>query len=279
MIKLEQVAKLKVSAASGCVIVNDAVHVVADDDVSLHVYGLDGSGRGSLRLLPDEMPSDEKDRKKRKPDFEALTALPGGRLLAIGSGSTSARERAIEVSSWGPGWGERTKVIDAGPLFTRLRSEFSELNIEGCAVHDGALWLAQRGNGAKRENGLIRLKLDASMLLSRSSVVGISRITLEELDGVPLSITDLCVGPGGVLHFSAAAEDTDDPYLDGECTGSVIGAFEFVDGQPRVAWTRKLDQVVKIEGLAWHRDDQFLLVADADDPTIQAPLFRARLKL
>lgn len=268
MITLEPIAKLTVSAASGCVIVDDVVHVVADDDVSLCSYSLDGTPRGVVRLFDDVMPAEAKARKKVKPDLEALTLLPNGKLLAIGSGSSDVRNRAVVIS------GTLKSIVDASALFARLSSEISELNIEGVAVHDGMLVLAQRGNGAKRENALIRLKLSEE-LLSPGSLISIERIQLGELDGVPLSITDLAVGPGGVLHFSAAAEDTDDPYLDGECAGSVIGAFE--PGTTRVAWTRPISEVVKIEGLAWHRDADWYLVADADDPTVRAPLFRTKI--
>jgi hypothetical protein len=36
---------------------------------------------------------------------------------------------------------------------------------------------------------------------------------------------------------------------------------------------------VKIEGLARKSADRWLLVADADDPSVKAPLFAARLPL
>lgn len=60
---------------------------------------------------------------------------------------------------------------------------------------------------------------------------------------------------------------------DGECTGSVIGAIS----SGRVRWTRPISAPVKIEGLAHHEGDAWFLVADADDPDVKAPLFRARL--
>lgn len=273
-IVLEQVATLTVSAASGCVVREGVVAVVADDDASLHRYALDGRPLEVTRLVPDVMPADAKARKKAKPDFEALTVLPDGTWLALGSGSSPSRHRAVVV-------GAEVRVISCSPLFEALSREFSELNLEGLAVHGDHLVLAQRGNGAKRENALVRLKLPAALeelrhgTLSGASVASIERLSFGELEGVPLSVTDLAVGPNGALFFSAAAEDTDDPYLDGECTGSVVGEL---DG-PRVKWSRPIDRVVKIEGLAHAAGDRWLLVADADDPTVKAPLFAARLPL
>jgi len=273
-IALEQIATLTVSAASGCVVRDGVVSVVADDDASLHRYALDGRLLEATRLVPDAMPADAKARKKVKPDFEALTFLPDGTLLALGSGSSPARHRAVTV-------GSAPRVISCTPLFEALAREFSELNLEGLAVHGEHLVAAQRGNGAKRENALIRLRLADALAevhhgeLTARAVASIDRRSFGELDGVPLSVTDLAVGPNGALFFSAAAEDTDDPYLDGECTGSVVGEL---DG-PRVKWSRPIDRVVKIEGLAHEAGDRWLLVADADDPTVKAPLFAAKLPL
>jgi hypothetical protein len=266
MITLERVATLTVSAASGCVVHDGLVHVVADDDASLHSYTLDGALKRALPLFPDAMPADAKARKKVKPDLEALAVLPDGALLAIGSGSSDRRTRAALIH------GDAVTVIDCGALFARLSRDFEQLNIEGLAVQGGQLVLGQRGNGAKRENALIRLDLKRP-LLSAESVMSIERLQLGELEGVPLSLTDLALAPDGSLRFSAAAEDTDDPYLDGDCTGSVVGAL---DGT-RVAWARPVSEVVKIEGLTHHSADAWLLVADADDPAVKAPLFRARL--
>ncbi|MFT3710001.1 MAG: hypothetical protein QM817_20405 [Archangium sp.] len=264
MIKLQRAGTLTVSAASGCVVHEGLLHVVADDDAALHSYTLDGTLRRVLPLFPDVMPADEKARKKVKPDLEALAVLPDGALLAIGSGSTDRRRRAALVRA------DAVQVIDCTALFERLSREFEQLNIEGLAVHRGQLVLGQRGNGAKRENALVRLKLDS--LLRPESIESIERLELPELEGVPLSLTDLALSGDGSLHFSAAAEDTDDPYLDGECTGSVVGAL---DGT-RVLWTRPVSEVVKVEGLTHHSGDQWFLVCDADDPHVKAPLFTAR---
>jgi hypothetical protein len=267
---LLRIASLQVSAASGCVIAGDVAYVVADDDVRLHGYALDGTPRSVTPLFDQLLPSGPPHRKRTKPDLEALTALPDGTLLALGSGSSDRRRRAVVVS---PAFGTTT-ILDAAPLFSALEREFSQLNIEGCAVHEGHLVLGQRGNGSRRENALIRLKL-SSALLSPDSVVSIQPLELGSLQGVPLSITDLAVGPGGVLHFTAAAEDTADPYHDGACAGSVVGAF--AAGTAQVQWTALLSESHKIEGLAHHRGEDWYLVADADDPSVAAPLFRMRM--
>ena len=277
MIALEKVATLAVSAASGCVVYDGRVWVVADDDVSLHSYSRDGAPLAVVPLFPDAMPADEKARKKVKPDLEALTALPDGSLLAIGSGSSERRRRAawVQLGAQGP----RVSEIDCSLLFARLSREFEQLNVEGLVVQGDALVLGQRGNGARRENALVRLELKQALgslargYLNADGLRTIERVDLGELDGVPLSLTDLALAGDGSLRFSAAAEDTEDPYVDGVCTGSVVGAL---DGA-HVRWTTPLSPVVKIEGLARLEGERWVLVADADDPQVKAPLFVARL--
>ena len=94
---------------------------------------------------------------------------------------------------------------------------------------------------------------------------------------VPLTLTDLGVDDRGRLHFSAAAEQTRDPYLDGRCAGSVLGCF---GGEGVVEWMCPLPGPPhKVEGLHWLRADgdaaRWLLVADADDAAVPAPLIEA----
>ena len=50
------------------------------------------------RLAAGDLPADFAERKRRKPDLEALVLLPGqGTLLALGSGSRAQRERGFLV--------------------------------------------------------------------------------------------------------------------------------------------------------------------------------------
>src|ERR1700741_1416955 len=82
------------SAASGLVCINSFIYVVADDELHLGVFRHGDSSPGHLiPLLDGVLPEFKPERKKQKPDFEALTLLPSfgnrphGALLAIGSGS------------------------------------------------------------------------------------------------------------------------------------------------------------------------------------------------
>ncbi|WP_394235303.1 DUF6929 family protein [Pseudomonas anguilliseptica] len=268
--QLRQLATLRLSAASALVCQGQDLWVLADDALVLQRYKLNGDWQAELALLPGELPTDAKQRKRSKPDFEALLSLPGDCLLALGSGSTERRCRGCLVEA------DTVRVIDLSPLYQALAGHFQDLNIEGGVIYRGQLLLAQRGNGRGRENALVLLEL-AQVLrdlqdgqLSAAALQRIAPLQLPELDGVPLSLTDLSVAPSGALYFTASAEATDSSYLDGACVGSVLGRL---DAQLAIVELSRLTPVVKIEGLAFQTDGRPLLVADADDPTIASPLF------
>jgi hypothetical protein len=267
---LQRLADLRLSAASGLVCQGQNLWLVADDALSLQRYSLAGVWQAEQALLPGELPAERKARKRLKADFEALLLLPDGALLALGSGSTPRRCRACLIQAG------VVRIIDLNPLYQALAGHFQELNIEGAVVHRGQLLLAQRGNGAGGENALVFLDLQQALhdlergQLSAAALLRILPLSLPDLDGVPLSLTDLCVNPVGELYCSAAAEATDSSYLDGACVGSVLGRF---DQDCNLLQLARLLPPVKIEGLAFQADGRLLLVADADDPNIPAPLF------
>src|SRR6185436_10311064 len=74
------------SAASGLVRVREKLYVIADDELHLGVFGVDGAEPLRLvRLLDGDLPASAKKRKARKPDFEALLLLPASDQSPDGS--------------------------------------------------------------------------------------------------------------------------------------------------------------------------------------------------
>ncbi|MGH8517665.1 MAG: DUF6910 family protein, partial [Panacagrimonas sp.] len=191
--------------------------------------------------------------KPEKPDLEALAELGDGTLVALGSGSRPNRDRGYRIAVDGG-----VCELDLSPLYAHLRRDIPDLNIEGAALQgDHTLVLAHRGVGRGGASRLIRL--DASLLRDErlaawpaAALRAVQGVDLGTLDGVALAFTDLAPGPDGVLYYLAAAEDTDDPYCDGHCRGSVIGRLD-ADGTARTL--ARLTPPVKAEGLAFsHRD-------------------------
>jgi hypothetical protein len=269
--KLELLAQLELSAASGLVHRDGSLFVVADDGMELLRMGL--SGENHERLPLSDGPRIATIPKDTKPDFEALLCT-GNSILALGSGSSAARRRAVRVDATGHG----PSVIDLRPLYGALDRRIHELNIEGAVVWGDDVFLAQRGNGGRKENALVRLdraRFEQDLetgTISEASFQQLVPVSLGALSGVPLSLTDLCLGPQGALLFTAAAEATDDPYEDGVVAGSLIG---IIDRLGRVDDDHLIVvEGVKLEGICWLESGELRLVADPDDPTAHAPLFR-----
>lgn len=272
-----------VAAASGLARVGDWLHVVPDDSLQLATFALTGDKPGSAhQLFADApLPEDEKERKRLKPDLESLTVIPferGRALLAVGSGSTANRCRGVlqPLMSDGAVQGA-AQVFDLTKLYASL--PFAQLNIEGIACLGDRLFLGQRGNSAEGINALIELDfakalqaLTAGQSWGDGLIVGQRRLDLGALQGVRLTLTDLSSW-GDRLLFSAAAEDTDNPYDDGQVIGSVLGWTDLSGGETHLA---SLDGLWKVEGVEALDDGRVLMVTDGDDPKLPAVLLEAR---
>lgn len=278
-LELQTIASLDLAAASGIALRAGQLYVVADDELELAVYTRAGLRTASIPLRAGALPLDPLQRKASKPDFEALLTLPDDSLLALGSGSSPRRMRGawVRFDQTHP----TVHDVDLTDLYAALTREHSELNIEGGAVLDDTLYLCSRGNGALRDNALIALclarvceTLARSHALDAASLLRTHRVSLGELAGTPLSLTDLAVGADRLL-FSAAAEASPNTYDDGVCTGSVLGTISTA-GEVRDAL--RVAQRLKVEGVCADHSQRALrlfLVADADDPQARAPLMAA----
>jgi hypothetical protein len=274
-----------VSAASGLVRTGGHMYVAADDERELAVFPATGDGPGRLvRFLPGELPADPEERKRDKPDVEALALLPGGALLALESGSKPNRRGGVlwDLDAGGALTGDPRR-LDLAPLYAVLEADIPDLNIEGATVAGDRLLLFQRGNGRAGINATIALDLARARIemrdggLSPAVLIDIDRHDLGEVDGVRLCFSDAtAVGDVGVL-FSAVAEAGEDTYRDGLCAGAAVGMLR---PDRKLDWIRPLDPPAKVEGIEVHRAGtglDLLMVADPDDPATAAPLLAARL--
>lgn len=275
------------SAASGLVRLNSFLYVVADDELHLGVFGTAGSEPGSLvRLFDGELPDAKRDRKKQKPDFEALTLLPAyesyphGALLALGSGSKHRRRMGALIGLDAQGAVDGSpRAVDLSPVLAPLDDAFAALNIEGAVVSGGELRLFQRGNKRNAANAIIRFPLAALLAALSTGQTGaiepsaIQPFDLGQIDGIPLCFTDAAALPDGSMVFTAVAEDTDDPYEDGPSMGAAVG---MADNGGNLRWLRRLEGPHKVEGVDAQMDGdviRLLLVTDADDIAVPADLF------
>lgn len=282
-----------VSSASGLVAVGPWLYIVADDSLHLARFPREGTAPGCLvRLFPGELPLEPKARKALKPDLEALCFLepfagaPHGALLAVPSGSTALRHRGavLPLAADGTFSGE-PRAVDFSGVYAQLARELGPLNIEGACVVSGRLRLLQRGNDAPGVDALVDLDherilraLEAGQPLGPDTVRTVKRWELGRAGGVRLTFTDASPLPDGRMVFTATAEDTQNAYLDGPVTGSAVGLLA-PDGTP--LFLDAVDARVKLEGVSASLRGgrvHLLLVADADDPAVAAPLLEAVLE-
>ena len=280
-----------VSAASGLVRVGDWLYVVADDSLHLAVFPATGDAPGhTVRLFPGELPEAPAARKAAKPDLEALcrlgpsTGFAHGALLALPSGSTPLRRRASLLALNADGTlAGAPRTVDCTALYLQLERELVALNIEGAAVTGKRLRLLNRGNGEGGVDALVDLDLDRVLvgvdggMLGPEAVRSVRRWDLGEANGVRLSFTDASALPDGRMVFTATAEDSKDRVADGPVKGSAVGVLA-PDGTP--VYLDAVDAALKLEGVDARVEGgriHLLLVADADDPTVPAPLLEAVL--
>lgn len=247
--------------------------MVADDEHHLYSFTERGAPVGALRLFGGDLPEEPAARKAAKPDLECLAALPGGRLLALGSGSRPQRTRGalVDVAA------ERVQPVDCAELYAALGRELAELNLEGAAVRGEQLVLLQRGNGPSGVNAVIELALAgvldgvAAGRLGGDLLRAVRPLEVGVLPGGQrLDFTDASPH-GDKILFTAAAESSPDTYLDGPCAGSAIGILgQRVEALWQVAGAAKLEGVHAAGRRVW-------VVADGDVRGQPAPLYAGEL--
>lgn len=273
--------------------------VLAQDDTSYLVI-LDASGHVERAVALPHAVEGRKvfesrlGNKRHKLDLESCASLPDhcagpGGVLVVGSGSLPARERMVLVTT------DSAELVSLSALYAALRArpDFagSELNIEGAAVLGETLVLANRGNGAASGDrapvdALITIELAPLMAHLRGGPVpplGAPRpLALGVLDGVRLTLTDLCATPGGTLFFLAAAEASPNVVDDGAVVGTALGRIDD-DGVRLVQLRDEHDAPLlsKVEGLVWAdpdgAGDEVLVVVDRDDPDLPSECLRVRV--
>lgn len=260
------------------------------------------AGPGGARQF-DDAPGG-RGNKQHKLDLEALVRLADDRgpiVLALGSGSGPARERAVLVRlDQEP---PEVRVVEVPALYAALRAHpllvtnHAELNLEGAALvpdvtpdqapdqgrGHAVVRLFQRGNG--RGGVDATFDLDARALLAHLEGSGplppflaarrwdLGTVATGEGARVRLTFTDACTWRGRICVV-AAAEASPNAWDDGEVVGAAFGVLD-EDG---ARLTPLLDErgepfVGKPEGLALDdAGEQGFIILDPDDPTAPAEL-------
>ena len=262
------------AAASGLVRIGDRLYVVADDELAIGVFPADGDAPGAwIAALPGELPLEPRARKKRKPDLEALVALPDGALFLLPSASRANRVTGALVAPGGD-----TRAVDCSAWLLPLRERVPALNLEGAVFVGAELRLFHRGapNLCLRFDGAAIAEDIRRGAVAVHAPSRVDEIALPAIGGVALGISDACALDDGRVVFCAVAEDTDDPYEDGAFKGAAIGVL---DPAGALARLERIAAPAKIEGIDARVNGagiDLLLVTDADDAARAALLIEAR---
>ncbi len=296
-----------VRAGSGLAWWGDLLAVVQDD--TRVVALVDPETAIALPLL---LPADEgirifepaRGNKHRKLDLEAAFSFTRDghhHLIALGSGSTSARETLVRLRcplGQRPHTDLTPELIPLPRLYRLLRETTafagSELNLEGAApLPDGSLMLFQRGNGAPIGDLLpvsatARIPLHALLALlddpDSAPLPELREIEQHQFppapQGATYSFTD-AAWTGDRLTYIAVAECSPNSYDDGEVVGSIVG-WHNAEGW-HCTPLRNSDGALlldKPEGLAPTRDGSgdLWMVTDNDDPSRPSELLRVALR-
>lgn len=281
------------SAASGLVQVGSWLYVMADDELHIGKFSLEGDSAGELYpCFPGNLPINAEERKAEKPDIEVLIQIPHFSnpsqqvLLALGSGSKKNRYRGAIIPLNQQGHiSAPADIIDLSYFYEFLKKEIGSLNIEGAAIVRNNIFLFQRGNKKNKLNASIRIALDDFYrIVSQPHQyyepdIVVTAYDLGEIDQVPYCFTDAASLDTGEIVFIASAENTDDSYLDGTCMGSAIGV---INTQGKLVFLEPVDKKIKLEGIAAttkRKTIELLLVSDADDVAQPAKLYSAKITL
>ena len=280
-----------VTAASGIVQRDDFFYIVSDDSLNLSVLNGLTEEINSVPILKGQLPDDEHERKKKKPDFESLfyiedIRLPSPGLIAFPSGSKSSRFTAvfIPLSKEGSIDTEKMTPFDLAPLFNPLLRQFEKLNIEGALIDQENLVLFHRGNSKDDINRMFVYPKAALVDLilgdNRGTEIAprhVQDFDLGNINGVKLTFSDATLFEGKI-YFLASAENTTNPIDDGKVEGTIMGEL-LPSGGIKIITTIVHE---KAEGLHLHRNDQNILVSmvtDNDDSKRPSELLLFNLEI
>ena len=264
-----------IPSASGIVRHREHYYVVGDD--SPYLFKLDENFE-TIDQFPIHGVTEGVDNeiipKKDKPDFEALEMISDYEIIGFGSGSRSP-ERDVFVSIM-IGESVTTEQTVITNFYEALKKtevmENSELNVEAAAFKDEVLYLFNR-----RKNIIFSLNYPEFLNFIRNKFLlmdlRFQEFSLPRINGIEAGFSGATISRNGTLLVTAAVEDTDNAYDDGEVMGSFIGvALPEEDGRfGEINWGRlnEDDPSLKIESVTILRETtesnlHIVVVSDSD---------------
>lgn len=252
-----------ISAASGLVHQNNHLFLIADNSQYLYDFSL--NDRLLTRIQLDKSATDRENiAKARKPDFESIT-FDQDKYYIYGSGSTPNRNLRITYHN-------EILTEDFSKIYHSLQQKFQvdqdNFNIEGVIHKEDEIWLFNRGNGQKAQNGIFKINK------FNTEKTSFDTIKLPLIDEVQAGFTDAIL-VGDFVYFIAAAEASNSTYLDGEIAGTILGKYNRKNYQSLE--TIRIPGKHKFEGITLKEQSDtsitFLLCEDKDDDKMETVIY------
>jgi hypothetical protein len=275
-------------SGSGLEIYKNRIYIVGDDAASVLIANKRWKEKDHIALFET---TTKRISKKEKADLEAttlLTDVKNAHLLILGSGSTERRNQLLLINLLNH---SLTKV-DIAVFYSRLKQNgISDLNIEGAAVVNDRLLLANRGNKTNPSNHLIETSL---FFWQEQETAPIKWHTLQvETGDDPIGISGLCYSPyHEQLLFTTSMEDVNS-YDDGKIGRSYLGIIDNIyrkldRPQETIKATKLIDLTItdkrfegnKVESLCLQteRNNSYKIHLIADNDDGKSRWFKIRLK-
>lgn len=240
-----------ISAASSLLNTGGRIFVCCDDQYALYELQNNKGWIQHLWPLAPHLPVDKVERKKLKPDFEALLGPlnDDNTILLVPSGSKDNRTQAFRFNLV-----EQSFVpLDMSDFFLNLSHKVELINLEGAAVYEHNYLFMNRGIGSTLSSLI-------SVNPKSFAINNIFPLDFGSIDGVGLHGSELCLFENS-LFVLAVAEASPNSYDDGEILGSSLVRLSLDNFQILDQWI--FDLPIKAEGLCrWQ--DKWLLASDPD---------------
>lgn len=253
-----------ISAASGLVYQDNHLYLIADNSQYLYDFSINNGQLSKIQLDKNSIDL-EHIAKAKKPDFEAI-AFDQDRFYIYGSGSTINRNVRLTYQ-------KEIHKEDFSSVYQNLQHKFQidqdNFNIEGVIHTHDEIWLFNRGNGQKTQNGIFKIN---KLNHEESSF---SAISLPLIDQVQTAFTDAIL-VDDTVYFIAAAEASNSTYMDGEIAGTILGKFK--KNNLKNLETIRIPGKHKFEGITLKEQANgkltFLLCEDRDDDKIESIIYK-----
>jgi len=240
-----------IESASSLLSFNNRIFVCCDDLYELIELQNDNSWIKHKWNDAPPLPINKEERKKLKPDFEALLCLKedSDKILLIPSGSKPNRTMGLEFNLKLNQFSQKSLT----DLYLNFSKVLTQINIEGTTLYQDSYIFLNRGVGTELSSLVV---VDAKTF----RIELVKTIDFGAISGCPFHGSEMCIFKGK-LFTVAVAEATENTYDDGEIMGSAL--FQICLSHFEILNQWMFDLPVKIEGLC-RMQDKWLVATDPD---------------